>query len=254
VLACIAAGKPVLAEKPLATSTDDCVKVLEAETAAGTRLVQVGFMRRFDEGYRTLRSAIAEGSIGVPLILHCVHRNAAVPDSFTSDMLLTDSVIHEIDCTRWLLGEEIVAATVIKPRRSPLAADHLADPQLVLLEAASGVVVDVEIFVNARYGYDVHCEVVGSEGTAALDSPAIASYTWDGVRGRAVPGDWKERFGAAFHTELQRWVHDVDTGVLTGPSAWDGYAATAVATTCVAALHTGRRMAVSLIDRPPLYA
>ena len=50
VLACIAAGKPVLCEKPLATTGEDALKVIEAEVALGRRLVQVGFMRRYDAG------------------------------------------------------------------------------------------------------------------------------------------------------------------------------------------------------------
>ncbi|HSK91082.1 MAG TPA: Gfo/Idh/MocA family oxidoreductase, partial [Euzebyales bacterium] len=162
-LACIKAGKPLLSEKPLATTVDDCLAVLEAETGHGSRLVQVGFMRRYDAGYGQVKAAIDDGSIGEPLLAHCVHRNPAVPDHFTSDMLQTDSVIHEIDTARWLLGDELVAATVLTPRATPNAAAHLRDPQLTIMETAGGAIVEVEMFVNARYGYDVRCEVVGSE-------------------------------------------------------------------------------------------
>ena len=64
VLAGIAAGKPVFCEKPLATTREACERVLAAETTAGRRLVQVGFMRRYDEAYLALRSAVRDGSIG----------------------------------------------------------------------------------------------------------------------------------------------------------------------------------------------
>ena len=37
---------------------------------------------------------------------------------------------------------------------------------------ASGVLVDVEIFVNIRYGYDIRGEVVGENGTVALAEAA----------------------------------------------------------------------------------
>jgi myo-inositol 2-dehydrogenase / D-chiro-inositol 1-dehydrogenase len=47
VTACIAARKPVLCEKPLAPTVPECEEILRLEEAAGTRLVQVGFMRRF---------------------------------------------------------------------------------------------------------------------------------------------------------------------------------------------------------------
>ncbi|MGI8574369.1 MAG: Gfo/Idh/MocA family oxidoreductase [Egibacteraceae bacterium] len=253
VLACIGAGKPVLSEKPLATTVDDCEKVLEAEIAHGSRLAQVGFMRRYDHGYGQLKAAIDDGSIGEPLIVHCVHRNATVPEAFTSDMSQTDSVVHEIDTARWLLGEEFTTATVLRPRRSPLAAEHLQDPQLVLLENEAGVIVEVESFVNAQYGYDVRCEVVGSEGTVELETPSVASLTREGQRGRSVPTDWKERFDDAFHVEFQQWVDGLGSSTVSGPSAWDGYAATAVSVTCVEALNSGRRTPIHLREKPALY-
>lgn len=253
-LECIGAGKPVLSEKPLATTAEDALEVLEAEVKHGSRLVQVGFMRRFDAGYRAVKAAIDDGSVGQPLIIHCVHRNPVVPDGFTSDMLLTDSVVHEVDATRWLLDEEFAAATVLKPRRTPAAADHLQDPQLVVLETTGGAIVQVEMYVNARYGYDVRCEVVGSEGTVALETPSVTSLTRDFERRRAIPRDWRERFDDAFHTEIQEWVHGLADGTVGGPSAWDGYAATVVTNTCVEALETGRRSTVSLDDKPSFYA
>jgi myo-inositol 2-dehydrogenase / D-chiro-inositol 1-dehydrogenase len=49
VLASIAAGKQVFCEKPLATTREACERILDAEVAAGRRLVMVGFMRRHDD-------------------------------------------------------------------------------------------------------------------------------------------------------------------------------------------------------------
>jgi myo-inositol 2-dehydrogenase/D-chiro-inositol 1-dehydrogenase len=253
VLACLAADKPVLCEKPLATTSDAAFKVVGAEAALGRRLVQVGFMRRYDAGYRQVKATLDDDGIGEPLLLHCAHRNATVPPTFTSDMALTDSVVHEIDAARWLLGEEITATTVLRTRPSPFAAEHLLDPQLVLLETASGVLVEVEVFVNCRYGYDVRCEVVGSEGTVSLESPSTGAVTRGGTRAQHIPADWRERFDGAYREELQHWVDGLHAGTTGGPGAWDGYAATLVAESCVAALTSGRRTTVAAGDRPALY-
>jgi predicted dehydrogenase len=119
-LACVAADKPVLCEKPLAPTVHACLRVLEAEAARARRLVQVGFMRRYD-GFRAMKQTLASGQIGRALLLHCRHRNVVAPPGFTSDMMITDSVVHDIDVTRWMLGQEIVAATVFKPRPSSKA-------------------------------------------------------------------------------------------------------------------------------------
>ncbi len=248
-IACIEARRPVLCEKPLAPTSEECVQVVEAESAAGARLVQVGFMRRYDEGFQRVKRAIDDGSVGDVLLAHCVHRNAQSPPFFRSEMLLTDSVIHEIDVARWLLSDELVAARVVVGRKSPLAPDSLLDPQLVLLEAASGAVVEIEIFVNCQYGYEVRCEVVGSVGTASLDLPSTGVLTTAGNRSAPVPLDWKGRFGQAYRDELQEWVKGVRQGIVTGPGAFDGYAATAVAEACVKSLQTGDRALVSMTPK-----
>jgi myo-inositol 2-dehydrogenase/D-chiro-inositol 1-dehydrogenase len=257
VLACLAAGKPVLCEKPLATTADDALKVVQAEVAAGRRLVQVGFMRRYDAGFRDVKAAIDGGVIGEPLLAHAVHRNPTVPDTFVGEMSLTDSLVHEFDTFRWLFGQEIVATTVVSVRHSPLGAAHLRDPQIVLLELANGAVVDAESFVNCQYGYDVRCEVVGSLGTVALDNPRTTLVLGAGRRGEAVPPDWGVRFGQAYQNEIQAWIDALAAGgtVAEGASdAWDGYAAIAVAETAVASFTRGARTEVTLADKPGLYA
>ena len=50
VMASIKAGKYVFCEKPLATEVSECEEIVAAEQAFGKRIVQVGFMRRFDQG------------------------------------------------------------------------------------------------------------------------------------------------------------------------------------------------------------
>jgi myo-inositol 2-dehydrogenase/D-chiro-inositol 1-dehydrogenase len=253
-LACIAAGKPVLCEKPLAPTIDECRRVLGAEAALPGRLVQVGFMRRYDDGFADLKQRLDDGQVGPALLLHCRHRNAATPPGFTSDMMITDSVVHDIDVTRWLLGQEIVAASVFKARRSSRAPDGLEDPQLVLLETAEGVLVDVESFVNCQFGYDIRYELVGETGTLALGEQPGVQVRREGQYRGPIPADWRERFGAAYERELQAWVTGAQAGRVTGPSAWDGYATTAVAEAAVESQRTGRRTPVELVERPALYA
>jgi myo-inositol 2-dehydrogenase/D-chiro-inositol 1-dehydrogenase len=253
VLACLRAEKPVLCEKPLAPTAEAALTVVEAEAALGRRLVQVAFMRRFDPGYVAVKDALRGGRVGVPLMVHCAHRNAGTPVGYTSEMLITSSATHEIDVTRWLLDQEIVAATVHTPRTSRLAPDGLRDPQLVLLETEDGVLVDVEVFVNARYGYDIRCEVVGESGTITLPAPMAVEVRADGEGRQEVDDDFRGRFADAYRAQMQSWVDALGDGGPQGPSAWDGYAAAVVAGACVEALRSGRREEVRLAHRPGLY-
>ncbi|HET6315584.1 MAG TPA: Gfo/Idh/MocA family oxidoreductase [Chloroflexota bacterium] len=253
VLAAIALGKPVFCEKPLAPTSEACLRILEAEQKGGKRLVQVGFMRRFDADYQAMKSALGSGKLGAPLLVHCAHRGPSAPPTFTSDMVITDSAIHEIDLMRWLLDEELAATTVLCPRRTSQDRPELHSPQVVLLESASGVLVDVEVFVNARYGYDIRCELVGELGTVALGDPSNVFVKHSGQRLGHVPNDWIERFADAYDAEMRAWIASVESGEPIGPSAWDGYAATAVAEACLASLSSGQRTGVQIQVRPAFY-
>jgi myo-inositol 2-dehydrogenase/D-chiro-inositol 1-dehydrogenase len=259
VLAAIAAGKPVFCEKPLAPTSDGALRIVEAEMAAGRHLVQVGFMRRYDAAYNAVKHALDAGAAGTPLLMHCAHRNpTAPPYGFTTDMIVSDSAVHEIDLVRWLFGEEIVAAGIRKGRRTSKAADGLHDPLIVLLEMASGVLVDVEVFLNAGYGYDIRAEIVCESGTIALADGGDAAVTRQGQRsgvapGGRVPADWRERFGRAFDTEFTEWLRAAAEGTAAGASSWDGYAAATVTDRCLEALRTGGQVAVTLPERPEFY-
>jgi myo-inositol 2-dehydrogenase/D-chiro-inositol 1-dehydrogenase len=253
VLAAVAAGKPVFCEKPLATTRDACRRIIDAEVAAGRRLVQVGFMRRYDSSYRALKAVIDSGAIGAPLIYNSGHRNPSVPAHYTKDMAIVDTAVHDFDVVRWLLDDEFAGIRVMAPRRNRHGGE-LQDPLIMVLETTSGVLVTVETSVNIRYGYDIRGEVVGEDGTAALaDRDEVVVRTSGTYSGR-VPADWRERFIAAYDTEFQEWINAVSSGAgATGPSSWDGYAAAVVCDAGVEALYSGERVAVELGEKPELY-
>ncbi len=253
VLACIEAGKQVFCEKPLATTREACDRIVDAEVAAGKRLVMVGYMRRYDDGYRAMKDTIARGDIGAPLMFHSAHRNPSVPGHYVSDMIISDTCVHDVDISRYLLDTEIVATRVVRPRKNSLASDHLTDPLLILFETASGAVVDVEASINIQFGYDIRGEVVGERGTVELRESSPVVVRREGRYGGRVPEDWRERFIRAYDIELQEWIDAATKGRSTGPSSWDGYAATVVCDAGLQALAGGERVEVSLREQPDLY-
>ncbi|MCH0540821.1 Gfo/Idh/MocA family oxidoreductase [Streptomyces sp. MUM 203J] len=253
LLAAFARGLPVLCEKPLTPDAASALRVMEAEQRLGTRLVQVGFMRRYDAEYLRLKELMDGGALGRPLMLHNRHRNADTPPGFTSAMLINDSVVHEMDVTRWLLDQEITAVTVLRPRPSGNAPEGLDDPQLVLFETDGGVIVDVEINVNCGFGYQVQAEAVCENGTARIgDAHGMLVNTAGGWGGSIAPG-FAERFEEAYDRQMRAWVDATRRGEVTGPSCWDGYAAAAVCEAGVRAQAEGRRVEVELVERPGLY-
>ena len=253
VLAAIQAGKPVFCEKPLATTAAACLKIVDAEIASGRALVQVGYMRRYDAGYRMLKDVIASGRIGEPLMLHCAHRNPSVPAHYTGDMGLTDTFVHEIDVLRWLVNDDYVSAQVIVPRRTRYASAGLDDPTLVILQTRSGIVIDTEVFVNCQFGYDIQCQVVGEDGTANLPEPPSVPIRMTGQASRAILDDWKLRFLESYDVELQEWIVSTAAGRVDGPTAWDGYFAAVTADACVQAKRTGQIVPITTREQPSFY-
>ena len=253
VLAAVAAGKPVFCEKPLATTAEGARRIVEAEVAHGKRLVQVGFMRRYDAGYVALKDAVQQHT-GAPILVHAAHRNPAVPEAYVTPMAIHDTLIHEIDVFRWLLDDDYVSARVLYPRNAARSHGKLRDPQVVVLETKKGVLIDVEIFVNCHYGYDIQCEVVGEDGTARLPEPMAIDMRLGAQRQSRILTDWKDRFVASYDVELQDFIAAASRGSATGPSAWDGYAAAVTSDACVQAQESaGQAVAIELPARPALY-
>lgn len=253
VLAAVAAGKPVFCEKPLATTAEGARRIVEAEVAHGKRLVQVGFMRRYDAGYVALKDAVQQHT-GAPILVHAAHRNPAVPEAYVTPMAIHDTLIHEIDVFRWLLDDDYVSARVLYPRNAARSHGKLRDPQVVVLETKKGVLIDVEIFVNCHYGYDIQCEVVGEDGTARLPEPMAIDMRLGAKRQSRILTDWKDRFVASYDVELQDFIAAAAKGGATGPSAWDGYAAAVTSDACVQAQESaGQAVAIELPARPTLY-
>jgi myo-inositol 2-dehydrogenase / D-chiro-inositol 1-dehydrogenase len=254
VLASIKAGKPVFCEKPLAVTAAGALRIVEAEMKHGKPLVQVGFMRRFDSGYRALKSVLDAGTIGDALMVHCAHRNPSVPAHYTGDMTITDTFIHEIDVLRWLLDDDYVSAQVIEPRRTRHTHAALADPIMVLLETRKGIRIDGEVFVNCRFGYDIQCQVVGETGTASLPEPPSVPLRSESRASSNIMMDWKLRFIDSYDVELQEWIDSTKAGRVDGPTAWDGYFAAVTSDACVEARRTKKIVPISLPERPAFYS
>ena len=261
VTACISARKPVLCEKPLAPTVAECEGILRLEESAALRLVQVGFMRRFDPGYVELRSRIAAGEIGTPMLAHCAHRNVDVPPGWTSETTVVSAASHEIDVMPWVFGRDIVRVNWLSPRQTPPAP--LRDPQVVIMELEGGALVFDELFMRSGYGYEIRCEVVGTTGTIEL-APTARVVTCSRLKAsRDFPPDWRGRFADAYRRELQIWIDAVTrwragavespVGPVDGPDAWDGYRAALVAQTVLASMAQGIPVAVEPMAVPELY-
>lgn len=251
VMQCLRQGKPVLCEKPLATSATAAREIVDAEVDYGRKLVQVGFMRRYDPQHVDVAEAVASGAIGNPVLFKGAHRNLGAAPGATSESILFNSAVHDLDSARWFLGEEI--EEVFVRGADTAGAGEALDLQVIQLSMSGGRLADIEVYVNAGYGYEVDAEVVGDAGTVRI-APANAPILRSGRHaGHSVEEDWLERFPEAYVLEMQRWTEGLHAGDLIGPDAWDGYMALLAVEACVASVESGSTERLQAPETPGLY-
>ncbi|GLR67121.1 myo-inositol dehydrogenase [Acidocella aquatica] len=252
-IAALEAGKPVLCEKPLAPNVEDCLKVIEAETKLGRRLLQVGFMRRFDPSYTEMKATLAEGRIGGAVMMHNFHRNVEAPANFEGYMGITNSAPHEFDVARFVLDTDYASISVFQP--AGVDTTKTGMPVVIVLETTGGHLVTIEVNNNAGYGYDVRGELIGEHGSVFLNAPVHSKLNARLQAAERYPADWRPRFAEAYRVQNKAWLKSIETGVPSeiGANAWDGYCATAVAQAGVQALAARQRVNVHMADKPALY-
>jgi myo-inositol 2-dehydrogenase/D-chiro-inositol 1-dehydrogenase len=253
-LACLQADKPVLCEKPLATRVEDAVRVLEAEVAIGRRLVSVGFMRRFDPQHMAVKTTVGEGSLGRPLLFKGVHRNAAVPYGTTGETILINSAGHDLDSTRWLLGEEVQEVYVRSLRSRADLHPDTRDLFLIEMALTNELLASLEVYVNAGYGYEVSAEVICQRGSAITTLADTVRVRSAAQRGYPVPNDWLARFQSAYVGEVAEWVQSIQEGrSFLGANTWDGYMTMLITGACIESFHSCAVQSLNLPSRPALY-
>lgn len=253
-LAALAIGKPVLCEKPLAPSSTECLKVVEAELKAGRQFIQLGFMRRFDPSYSEMKAALNQGLLGQAVMMHNFHRNVSAPANFTGQMAITNSAPHEFDVARFVLDCDYRTISVFQPKS--IDSSKTGAPVFMVLETSTGQLVNIEINNNAAYGYDVRGELVGEQGSVFLNAPVNSRLNIGLQAFERYAADWRPRFAEAYRLQNKAWLRFVETGVMSpiAANAWDGYCASVVAEAGVRSLNEGKTITVELATQPALYA
>ncbi|PLW75997.1 inositol 2-dehydrogenase [Cohaesibacter celericrescens] len=245
--AAVAAGKSVLCEKPVDLSLERAKRCQDV-VAKSKQPVMIGFNRRFDPNFATLKAAFHAGDIGKGELLTVTSFDPAPPPvSYVkvSGGLYRDMMIHDFDIVCWLFGAV--------PQRVSAAGASLVDPEIgaagdvdtaiVTLQFADGRLAVIKNSRRAAFGYDQRIELLGSTGMLSAENMlenTVVKATSAGVTSAKPEHFFLERYNKAYQIEWNAFVEAVAAKTAFPASLADGVNALALAEAANASLKQGK--------------
>ena len=234
IKAAAGAGKAIFCEKPVALDLETTQRALAVVRETGVPF-QIGFNRRFDAGFREVARAIHAGELGKPEMFRSQSSDPTPPpESYvaTSGGIFIDSVIHDLDIARFMMGEIQRVTALGRVLVAPyLEAYGDIDTSILTLEFASGAIGVVQNSRRTAHGYDLRVEVHGERGKLVTEAERATQVWRYGEAG--IQGDYiyyfLERFRDAYRAEVQAFVDAVREGRMPTPGAEDALEALRVA-------------------------
>lgn len=238
---------PIFCEKPIDLDLAKVDACLEEVQRAGVPLL-LGFNRRFDPHFRTLRDAVRKGEAGDVEIVKITSRDPAPPPvSYirVSGGIFRDMMIHDLDMARFLLGEEPVevfatGSCLVDPA---IAEAGDIDTAMVILKTKRGALCHIDNSRRAAYGYDQRIEVFGSKGMLQAANPTpttVTRYTREAVTSDKPYHFFLDRYPDAYRAELEHFLEIIEKRTPPLATGKDGREALVLADAALESLKTGR--------------
>lgn len=252
VAAAARAGKAIFCEKPVALDLEETIRAMRLVEEAGVPF-QIGFNRRFDPGYAAVAREVRNGAIGQVELFRSQSSDPEPPAleyARHSGGIYLDSVIHDIDTARFVVGEIERVTALGRVFADPALIDLKdVDTSVLTLEFAGGA---LGVIMNSRrtvHGYDLRVEVHGENGKLVTEDERATKVWRYGKEG--ISGDYwhyfLDRFTDAYRLELQAFVTDVRAGNPPQPGPRDAVESLRVAVAARRSLHEGRTVALDEI-------
>ncbi|CAF1503475.1 unnamed protein product [Rotaria magnacalcarata] len=256
VIDCIRANKHVFCEKPIGSSIREINDVIaELENSINKRLkVQIGFNRRFDHNFQTMKKTIESKQVGQPHILRLTSRDPSPPSLHylkLSGGIFFDMTIHDFDMARYLLDDEIIEVHADGSVLFDLRLRELddIDTAVITMKTCQGAFVIIDNSRQAVYGYDQRAEVFGSSGQAVVTndtSSSIVVSNKEGIHSEKPVHFFSERYKQSYITEMQQFYDAVLTDKVVPVTVYDGLQAVKIAKAAQLSFKNNRR--VNLIE------
>jgi len=226
-------GKHIFLEKPMAVTVEECDAINAAVARAGV-ILQLGFMRRFDDGFMRAKEILSTGEMGRVMIIKSTGRGPGGPGPWMWDLRKSNGIIaevnsHDIDSLLWMTDDRIVrlyaeAHNFKMPEVMEKFPDFY-DNVVVSLRLASGAMGMIDGTCPAHYGYDARMEILCEKGllmVGSVQQQGCIKVTVEGrVEGQAVK-TWRTLFKDAYLAEMEHFVQCVRDGAAPRVNGTDG--------------------------------
>jgi len=248
-IAALEAEKHVLVEKPLCKTVEEALRVQEAVRRSG-KLLQVGFVRRYDENAQMLRKFVDNGEFGEIYYAKASYiRRIGNPGGWFADIArsgggpLIDIGVHVIDLCWYMMGKpkakfvsgntyhklgnraNIQNLTIYKAADYDPTYNTVEDMAnaMIRFENGASLMVDVSFSLHAKQDEGA-IKLFGEKGGCEIDpAVVIVSEKYDTILNIAPQIDHDAfQFEAAFRSEINHFVDCVRHGVESISPVEDG--------------------------------
>lgn len=228
VVAAAKAGKHIFCEKPMAGTEEECNDMIDACREYNVKL-QLGFMRRFDENFKTGKEVIENKTVGEVTLLKSLTHGPSEPKEWMFDISKSGGPVaevnsHDLDTLRWYAGAEVSMIHVIGHNfRSPEKAAEYPDYYdtcAVMMQFTNGIIGMIDGAQYVQYGYDARAEILGTHGIVKVgrqNSNNVEVVTRDKtIQAQSMPS-WTKLYQEAYVREAEAFIdairHDTETQV-----------------------------------------
>jgi predicted dehydrogenase len=223
------AGKHVLCEKPMATSVEDCRRMVEACRANSVRLM-IAYRKYFEPGSVALKKLASTGKLGRLRHMFSSYTEFVDPGKAKTWQLnqklagggsLMDIGIYCVNAMRWVAGSAPIDATAYSWNDAPKRFSEVEDNIAFRLTHPDGLVCQGTSSYSSMAASFL--QVHGEEGWAALN-PAFAfeeeRRLFGKIRGRWF--DQKFKVIDEFTLELNAFAESIHAGRDPEPDGMEG--------------------------------
>lgn len=219
-----ASGKAIFCEKPIGFTIEAILQAKKAVQTHGVKC-QVGFNRRFDPSFASLREAVNLGQVGDVFSVKITNFDPRRPDlNFIprSGGMFLDFNVHDFDTLRFISGLEIESvhafgSNLVDPEIGRLGD---IDTSVISCKLSSGAVATIASSREAVYGYDQRVEVLGRLGGIESQNQTPTTVTTlheSSIASEPLKTTFVERYKEAYRLQMKAFFEYISHPELPSP-------------------------------------